>query len=121
MVFRQGAALAALLVARAVAADSSTAGAEHAHDEPHVPATVSEWARGAQLYDGLGRFHRAVSTQSAQAQAYFDQGMRLLWAFNHDEATRSFAQAAAAGSGLCGLLLGRRADRGPQLQPDERG
>ena len=30
-----------------------------------------------------------------QAQAYFDQGMRLLWAFNHDEATRSFAQAAA--------------------------
>ena len=55
---------------------------------------VSEWARGAQLYAGLGDFHRAVSTRSPQAQAYFDQGMRLLWAFNHDEATRSFAQAA---------------------------
>jgi tetratricopeptide (TPR) repeat protein len=35
-----------------------------------------------------------VSTSSPEAQAYFDQGMRLLWAFNHDEATRSFAQAA---------------------------
>jgi hypothetical protein len=88
--FRDAAALAALLVARAVAADSSSAPAEHTHDEPHVPATVSEWARGAQLYDGLGRFHRAVSTRSPQAQAYFDQGMR-------------------------------RADRGSQLQPHERG
>jgi tetratricopeptide (TPR) repeat protein len=94
VVFRHGAALAALFIARAVAADSSPAAAQHTHDEPQVPATVSEWARGAQLYDGLGRFHRTVSTQSAQAQAYFDQGMRLLWAFNHDEATRSFAQAA---------------------------
>ena len=89
LLFRHG-MLAALLIARAVAA----AAAGPAHDEPHVPATVSEWARGAQLYDGLGRFHRAVSTHSAPAQAYFDQGMRLLWAFNHDEATRSFAQAA---------------------------
>ena len=94
VVFRHGAALAALFIARAVSADSSPAAAEHTHDQPHVRTTVSEWARGAQLYDGLGRFHRTVSTQSAQAQAYFDQGMRLLWAFNHDEATRSFAQAA---------------------------
>ena len=42
----------------------------------------------------LGNFHRAVSTSSIEAQAYFDQGMRLLWAFNHDESTRSFARAA---------------------------
>jgi tetratricopeptide (TPR) repeat protein len=42
----------------------------------------------------LGSFHRAVSTASVPAQAYFDQGMRLLWAFNHDESTRSFARAA---------------------------
>ncbi|HUL18563.1 MAG TPA: hypothetical protein VLV29_04785 [Steroidobacteraceae bacterium] len=90
------AALAALLIARVAAAEtlSPAAPAPHGHDEPHVPATVSEWARGAQLYEGLGHFHRAVSTKSPQAQAYFDQGMRLLWAFNHDEATRSFAQAA---------------------------
>ena len=66
--------------------------------EPHamsaMPATVAEWARGAQLFEGLGDFHRGVTTSSAPAQQYFDQGMRFLWAFNHDEATRSFAKAA---------------------------
>jgi hypothetical protein len=38
--------------------------------------------------------------------------MRLLWAFNHDEATRSFAQAAKVDP-ACGLLPGRRATVGP--------
>lgn len=59
------------------------------------PATLADWARGAKLFGGLGTFHRAVTTSSPEAQQYFDQGMRLLWAFNHDEATRSFAKAAA--------------------------
>ena len=59
-----------------------------------LPLTLAQWAEGARLFDGLGNFHRAVTTDSQAAQAYFDQGMRLLWAFNHDEATRSFAKAA---------------------------
>jgi len=57
--------------------------------------TLAQWAEGARLFQRLGDFHRQVSTSSPEAQAYFDQGMRLLWAFNHDEATRSFAKAAA--------------------------
>jgi tetratricopeptide (TPR) repeat protein len=59
-----------------------------------IPQTVAEWARGAMLFDGLGDFHRKATTSSAEAQKFFDQGMRFLWAFNHDESTRSFAQAA---------------------------
>lgn len=59
-----------------------------------VPLTLAQWAEGAQLFGGLGDFHRPISTNSQSAQAYFDQGMRLLWAFNHDEATRSSAKAA---------------------------
>jgi tetratricopeptide (TPR) repeat protein len=59
------------------------------------PATVADWARGAKLFPGLGAFHRAITSSSIDAQQYFDQGMRLLWAFNHDEATRSFAKALA--------------------------
>jgi tetratricopeptide (TPR) repeat protein len=59
-----------------------------------LPLTASQWADGARLFAGLGDLHRAVNTNSPQAQAYFDQGMRFLWAFNHDEATRSFAKAA---------------------------
>jgi tetratricopeptide (TPR) repeat protein len=61
---------------------------------PATPATLEDWAQGAQLFDGLGNFHRPISTTSPQAQQYFDQGMRLMWAFNHDESSRSFARAA---------------------------
>lgn len=56
--------------------------------------SLAQWAQGAQLFTGLGKFHRPVTTRSAEAQEYFDQGMRYLWAFNHDESTRSFAHAA---------------------------
>jgi tetratricopeptide (TPR) repeat protein len=59
-----------------------------------VPQTVGQWADGARLFEGLGNFHRRSATSSPDAQSDFDQGMRFLWAFNHDEATRSFAKAA---------------------------
>ena len=42
---------------------------------------------------GLGDLHHSVSTQNAQAQQFFDQGLRLIYAFNHDEAARSFKRA----------------------------
>lgn len=60
----------------------------------HAPASLADWAKGAMHFDGLGTFHRTITTQSREAQGYFDQGMRLMWGFNHDEATRSFARAA---------------------------
>lgn len=59
-----------------------------------LPGTVAEWARGAMLFDGLGNVRRGVKTSSGEAQRYFDQGISLMWGFNHDEATRSFAKAA---------------------------
>ena len=79
----------------------------------HVPASVADWARGAQLFDGLGDFHRKVTTSSAEAQQYFDQGMRLLWAFNHDESTRSFAQAAELDPGCASCYWGVALTVGP--------
>jgi tetratricopeptide (TPR) repeat protein len=68
--------------------------AQHDGHAPPPRATVADWAKGAQLFEGLGGFHRPITTASPEAQRYFDQGMRLVWAFNHDEATRSFARAA---------------------------
>ncbi|MFI5401560.1 MAG: tetratricopeptide repeat protein, partial [Planctomycetota bacterium] len=47
------------------------------------------------LFEGLGHHRRAVTTTSAEAQKYFDQGLTWLYAFNHDEAIRSFEAAAA--------------------------
>jgi len=48
----------------------------------------------AQLFEGLGTHARPITTASDEAQAYFDQGLAWLHAFNHDEAIRSFARAA---------------------------
>ncbi|MGE3525140.1 MAG: tetratricopeptide repeat protein [Gemmatimonadales bacterium] len=45
------------------------------------------------LYANLGRQHRAVTTSSALAQQYFDQGLRLTYGFGHPEAIRSFREA----------------------------
>ena len=83
------------------------------HSMPQLPSTVADWARGAQLFEGLGTFHRAVTTSSPQAQQYFDQGMRFLWAFNHDEATRSFAKAAELDPGCAACYWGVALTVGP--------
>ncbi|WP_201774006.1 tetratricopeptide repeat protein [Pseudoxanthomonas suwonensis] len=45
------------------------------------------------LYDNLGRLSLKVGTQSTKAQAYFDQGLRWAFAFNHAEAQRAFQAA----------------------------
>ena len=46
------------------------------------------------MMTGLGDLHHPVSTKDASAQEFFDQGLRLIYAFNHDEAARSFQKAA---------------------------
>lgn len=45
------------------------------------------------LFPGTGNHHREITTESKEAQSYFDQGLRFVFAFNHDEAIRSFAEA----------------------------
>lgn len=45
------------------------------------------------LYRDLGSLHVPVTTRNAKAQAYFDQGLRLTFAFNHAEAARAFRAA----------------------------
>jgi len=55
------------------------------------PAPASDAA--PPLYTNLGTLHVQVSTRVPQAQAYFDQGLRLTFAFNHAEAARAFRAA----------------------------
>jgi len=60
-----------------------------------VLANVSGMALAAPpLYDNLGSLRHPISTGSELAQQYFDQGFRLVYAFNHEEAIRSFEEAA---------------------------
>jgi len=60
------------------------------HSDHVAPAK----AKSATLMTGYGNWHHPVSTKNAQAQAFFDQGLRQIYAFNHDEAARSFQRAA---------------------------
>jgi len=63
-----------------------------------IVATAQDHAMGTakpvMMMTGLGDLHHPVSTKNAQAQEFFDQGLRLIYAFNHDEAARSFRKVA---------------------------
>src|SRR5688572_6251781 len=54
----------------------------------------TEAAGSVPVFDGLGPVSRKITTSSPEAQRYFDQGLALVFAFNHDEAMRSFRKAA---------------------------
>ena len=66
-----------------------------ADDTSHEHAAPAATPGPEQLYTGLGNVHHPVTTKSAQAQEYFDQGLDFDYGFNHDEAYQSFAAAAA--------------------------
>jgi tetratricopeptide (TPR) repeat protein len=58
----------------------------------HNPVPPSE--QGARLIPDLGSFRFPTSSANAEAQKFFDQGVILVYGFNHDEAARSFRRAA---------------------------
>jgi hypothetical protein len=58
--------------------------------------------REAPLFEGLSDLHHPITTKSEEAQKYFDQGLRLCYAFNHPEAVRSF-QAATTRDPKCAM------------------
>ena len=58
------------------------------------PDQTSQTAPGAPFFDDLGSHHHTVTTTSESAQKYFDQGLRLIYGFNHEEAERAFREAA---------------------------
>ena len=75
-------------------------------------------------YAGLGGFTRKVTTTSAEAQAYFDQGLAFLYAFNHDEAIRAFKRASEIDPTCAMALWGVALANGPHINnmavPPER-
>jgi tetratricopeptide (TPR) repeat protein len=64
-------------------------GAQHNHD-----ATPGTSPQPVPLFQDLGTHRHTITTSVPQAQQYFDQGLRLVFAFNHDEAIRAFSEAA---------------------------
>jgi tetratricopeptide (TPR) repeat protein len=59
----------------------------------HASHGATVGAGTPRLYDSLGTYSYSVTTASPQAQRWFDQGLRLVYAFNHQEAQRAFQHA----------------------------
>ncbi len=86
-------AVAAFTIAIAIAIAAASAAQVH---DPRALTSDPETADApiAPRLEGLGDHHIAVTTDSPDSQAFFDQGMRLTYGFNHSEALRAFKEAA---------------------------
>jgi len=87
------------------------AAAQHDHAATAAPPPVT-------LDDGLSGLHCRVSTKSAEAQRFFDQGMRYLFAFNHESAVRSFDRARELDPELAMASWGTALALGPNINLD---
>jgi tetratricopeptide (TPR) repeat protein len=66
-----------------------------AQAQAHHPAPAEQGpARPAELMPGLEHHRHPIATSNLEAQRFFDQGLTLVYGFNHDEAVRSFQRAA---------------------------
>jgi len=74
--------------------------------------------RKAVLLPGLGKHHHPVTTKNPEAQQYFDQGLTLIYAFNHAEAILSFQRAAELDPELAMAYWGVALALGPNYNLD---
>ncbi|MFN3652445.1 MAG: hypothetical protein ACK47B_22955 [Armatimonadota bacterium] len=89
---------------------------------PPPRAAARPPGEGAPLFADLGDLKHPVTTRSAQAQRYFDQGLILMYGFNHKEAIRSFREAARLDPSCAMAYWGMAIARGPNINqpmPDE--
>ena len=84
---------------------------QHQHSSPAD-------GKPASLMEGLGEHHHPVSTTNAEAQRFFDQGLTLVYAFNHQEAIRSFKRAAELDPNLAMAYWGVALALGPNINLD---
>jgi tetratricopeptide (TPR) repeat protein len=80
--------------------------AQHAHNE-------QQSSNAAPLLVGLGKLHHPITTSNPLAQRYFDQGLTLVYAFNHEEAARSFGYLAKLDPKCAMAYWGIALARGP--------
>ena len=71
----------------------SNLSAQHQHYLNAPEATPEAGKPLAPVLEGMGPIHHPITTNFAQAQRFFNQGMNLIYGFNHAEAIRSFQEA----------------------------
>jgi len=86
-----------------------------------APATEP---KPAALLDGMGSHRHPIATASPEAQKFFDQGIVLMYGFNHEEAFRSFERASqldpSAPMPHWGMAVVLGANYNDPAPPDER-
>ncbi len=86
-----------------------------------TPVTEETWPgqeKNGPYYD-LGGFHQEVSTDSEPAQTWFDRGLAMCYAFNHEEAVRCFDRALAEDAQMAMALWGMAYAWGPNINNTE--
>jgi hypothetical protein len=68
-----------------------------------------------ELLEGLGDHRRPIATASSEAQRYFDQGLALIYGFNHDAAIRSFDYALSLDPACAMCAWGKATALGPNI------
>ena len=104
----EGALRLLLIAVLALGAGKAAAGQHEAHGGAGIggPVPAEILKRPVPLRQGIGKIHEAVSTTSAEAQAFYDQGLAYVHSFVWIEAARSFNQALRADPKLAMAELG---------------
>ena len=76
---------------------------------------------GAPLFEGMGQYEMPITTQDADAQRYFNQGMVLAFAFNHAESIRSFRAAQILDPTCAMCFWGEALATGPNINVTSKG
>ncbi|MEQ9316197.1 MAG: hypothetical protein RLN72_10105, partial [Henriciella sp.] len=123
--FTASAVAALLLSACATTTDGAALDEAVAPEPPPVEAGMDRQAlvemAGAPLFDGMGDYHRDITTQNELAQQYFDQGMVLAFGFNHAEAIRSFRAAQKLDPECAMCYWGEALATGPNINVTSKG
>ena len=77
--------------------------------------TFEKSAKPATLLNNLGNHHHQITTSVPKAQRYFDQGLILVFGFNHSEALRSFQQGTKLDPNCAMCYWGMALSLGPNI------
>lgn len=96
-------------------ADSSSDKSTSATPEQHSMANMPNMEGHTHLFQNFGTWHREIFTKSAEAQRYFDQGLRQLYGFEMQGSERSFRKATEADPSCAMAWWGVAMSLGPHI------
>lgn len=112
--------IAALLLAGCNSSESVQVSAKPSPNALSSDLALAEKA-GAPLFEGMGEYEMPITTEEANAQRYFNQGMVLAFAFNHAESIRSFRAAQTLDPTCAMCFWGEALATGPNINVTSKG